>query len=238
MHYSKKLVISAVLPALLVSPTLFAAPIVASKAPSSELDKVSYSLGVKTGQNFSAQQIKINPEQFARGLSDSLNKQPLVMSNDEMIKVITKFQEEQIALISKREKKMAADNLAQSKAFFEANKKQPGVKTTASGLQYIEITSGSGESPKLSDMVTVNYRGTLLNGTEFDSSYGRSEPNTFQLDNLIPGWQEALQLMKPGAKWKIFVPPQLAYGTQGAGHVIEPNSALIFEIELVNVKHS
>lgn len=231
MNYSKKIALTTILPALLLSPSLFAA-----NALSSELDKVSYSLGVKTGQNFTSQQIKINPESFAQGLSDVVNKKQLALSGEEMNKVITKFQEEQVALISKREKKMAIDNLAKSNAFLEANKKQPGVKTTASGLQYIEITPGKGNSPKLSDMVTVNYRGTLLDGTEFDSSYGRSEPNTFQLDNLIPGWQEALQLMKPGAKWKIFVPPQLAYGPQGAGQVIEPNSALIFEIELVKVK--
>ena len=231
MYYSKRFALTAIFPALLISHSLFA-----DKAPSSELDKISYSLGVKTGQNFSAQQIKIDPQQFSHGLSDALNKQKLALSSEEMNKVITKFQEEQVALISKREKKMANDNLAKSKVFLEANKKQPGVKTTASGLQYLEITPGKGNSPKLSDIVTVNYRGTLLDGTEFDSSYGRSEPNTFQLDNLIPGWQEALQLMKPGAKWKIFVPPQLAYGPQGAGQVIEPNSALIFEIELVKVK--
>jgi len=232
MHYSKQIVLAAMFPALLASPIALAA----SNAPTSDVDKVSYSLGVKTGENFSAQQIKINPDQFAKGLSDVVNKQKLLLSNDEMNKVITKFQEEQIALISKREKQMAAANLAKSNAFLDANKKQPGVKTLASGLQYIELTPGKGNSPTATDMVTVNYRGTLLDGTEFDSSYNRKEENTFQVDNLIPGWQEALTHMKPGAKWKIFVPPQLAYGVQGAGQVIEPNSALIFEIELVKVK--
>lgn len=230
MHYSKQIVFAAMFPALLASPIALAA------APSSELDKVSYSLGVKTGENFNAQQIKINPDQFAKGLSDVINKQKLLLSNEEMNKVITKFQEEQIALISKREKQMAAANLAKSNAFLEANKKEPGVKTLPSGLQYIELTPGKGASPKVTDLVTVNYRGTLIDGTEFDSSYNRKDENTFQVDNLIPGWQEALTHMKPGAKWKIFVPPQLAYGVQGAGQVIEPNSALIFEIELVKVK--
>jgi len=232
MHYSKQIVFAAMFPALLVSPIARAI----STAPTSELDKISYSLGVKTGENFSAQQIKINPDQFAKGLSDVVNKQKLLLSNEEMNKVITKFQEEQIALISKREKQMAAANLAKSNAFLEANQKQPGVKTLSSGLQYIELTPGKGDSPKTTDMVTVNYRGTLIDGTEFDSSYNRKEENTFQVDNLIPGWQEALTHMKPGAKWKIFVPPQLAYGVQGAGQIIEPNSALIFEIELVKVK--
>ncbi len=232
MHYSKQLVLTAMFPALLISPIAIAV----NTTPTSDLDKVSYSLGVKTGENFNAQQIKINPDQFAKGLSDVINKQKLLLSNDEMNKVITKFQEEQIALISKREKQLAAANLAKSNAFLEANKKQPGVKVLASGLQYIELTPGQGNSPKSSDMVTVNYRGTLIDGTEFDSSYNRKEANTFQIDNLIPGWQEALTHMKPGAKWKIFVPPQLAYGVQGAGQVIEPNSALIFDIELVKVQ--
>lgn len=232
MHYSKQLVLAAMFPALLASNAALAA----SAAPTSDLDKISYSLGVKTGENFSAQQIKISTDQFSKGLSDVINKQKLLLSNDEMNKVITKFQEEQIALISKREKQLAAVNLTKSNAFLEANKKQPGVKTLASGLQYVELTSGKGKSPTKSDMVTVNYRGTLIDGTEFDSSYNRKEANTFQIDNLIPGWQEALTHMKPGAKWKIFVPPQLAYGVQGAGQVIEPNSALIFEIELVKVQ--
>ena len=160
----------------------------------------------------------------------------MLLSNDEINKVITKFQEEQVALISKREKQLAATNLAKSNAFLEANKKQPGVQTLASGLQYIVITPGKGTPPKKTDMVTVNYRGTLIDGTEFDSSYNRKEANSFQVDNLIPGWQEALTHMQPGAKWKIFVPPQLAYGVQGAGQVIEPNSALIFDIELVKVQ--
>src|SRR5262249_50025402 len=158
------------------------------------------------------------------------------MDNKDIQETLMKFQQDQIALLSKREKQMAATNLAASKKFFEANKKLPGMKTTTSGLQYLEITPGKGTSPKPTDFVKVNYRGTLLDGTEFDSSYGRKEANTFQVENLIPGWQEALQMMKPGAKWKIFVPPQLGYGTKGAGQVIEPNSALIFEVELIEVK--
>lgn len=204
----------------------------------SELDKVSYSLGVKTAENFSNQQIKLNNQMFTRGFNDVMSKQKILLTNTEIQDVLVKFQQEQVALLSKREKQMAAANLSKGKEFLNTNKKQPGVKTLSSGLQYIELTTGNGNSPKATDTVTVNYRGTLLDGTEFDSSYGRSEPNTFQVDNLIQGWQEALQLMKPGAKWKIFVPPQLAYGTKGAGQVIEPNSTLIFEIELVDVKPS
>lgn len=232
MKLNYRLTLAAVIPALFLNSYALAN----TPTPTSELDKVSYSLGVKTAENFNAQQIKINAQQFTHGLNDVLNKQKILLSEKEIQDVLQKFQQDQIALLSKREKQMAATNLASSKKFFEQNKSQPGVKTTASGLQYVEISPGKGSSPKSTDFVTVNYRGTLLDGTEFDSSYGRKEANTFQVENLIPGWQEALQMMKPGAKWKIFVPPQLGYGTKGAGNVIEPNSALIFEVELIDVK--
>jgi len=232
MNIKKHLVVT-LLPAILISNAN-----AATDKLSSELDKVSYSLGVKTAENFTTQQIKLNNQMFTRGFNDATSKQKILLTNAEMQEVLVKFQQEQVALLTKREKQMAATNLSKGKDFLNANKKNPGVKTLSSGLQYIELTPGQGNSPKANDTVTVNYRGTLLDGTEFDSSYNRSEPNTFQVDNLIQGWQEALQLMKPGAKWKIFVPPQLAYGTKGAGQVIEPNSTLIFEIELVNVKPS
>jgi FKBP-type peptidyl-prolyl cis-trans isomerase FklB len=232
MKYTKQLTISALLPVLFVSTPAFAA----NDKPTSELDKISYSLGVKTAENFNAQQIKINPQQFMHGMNDILNKQKTALSSGEMQDILVKFQKDQLAIMSKREKQIAAENLTKSNAFLEANKKQPGVKTLPSGLQYIEITSGKGTPPLVTDTVQVNYRGTLIDGTEFDSSYGRKEPSIFPIENLIPGWQEALTHMKPGAKWKIFVPPQLGYGAQGAGNVIEPNSALIFEIELVDVK--
>lgn len=231
MYIVKRHFAAAILPFVLVSP-IYAA----SSGLSTEQEKISYSLGVKTAENFTAQQIKINAQQFTNGLNDSLNKQKLKLSEQEMQQVLTKFQQEQMAMLSKREKQLAATNLAASNKFLEQNKKQPGVKTLPSGLQYIEISHGKGVPPKATDYVKVNYRGTLLNGTVFDSSYERNEQNTFQVENLIPGWQEALQLMKPGAKWKIFVPPQLGYGSKGAGGVIEPNSTLIFEIELVEVK--
>lgn len=232
MKRSNKIILSLLVPTLLMSGSVYAA----ETAPTTELDKISYGLGVKTAENFAAQQIKINPQQFAQGLNAVLNKQKVLMSESEIQQVLTKFQQEQIALLSKREKQMATENLAKSKKFFAENKSKPGVHTTDTGLQYIELSQGKGTSPKPTDFVKVNYRGTLLDGTEFDSSYGRDEANTFQVENLIPGWQEALQLMKPGAKWKVFVPPQLAYGSKGAGQVIEPNSALIFEIELIEVK--
>lgn len=231
MQYRKSLQL-----ALITQIILLGTPVYANtKTPSSELDKVSYSLGVKTAENLNAQQIKINPQQFSNGLTDVINKQKVLMSENEIQQTLTKFQQDQIALLSAREKKMAAENLTKSNNFFASNKTKPGVKTTNTGLQYIVEKSGTGPSPKPTDYVKVNYRGTLLDGTEFDSSYGRKEPNVFQVENLIQGWQEALTLMQPGSKWKVFVPPQLGYGSKGAGNIIEPNSALIFEIELIEV---
>lgn len=229
MRYSKLLL----LPALFFGPLAMAAD---TTAPTTEMDKLSYSLGVKTGENFASQEIQVNTQQFANGLSDALsNKKPL-MTDQQMQDTIMQFQEKQIAKITARDKKVAAENLVKSNKFFADNKKKKDVKTLSSGLQYTEITAGNGTPPKIGDTVTVNYRGTLLNGTEFDSSYSRKEPTTFPLENLIPGWLEALQMMKPGSKWKLYVPPQLAYGDKGAGRIIEPNSALIFEVELVSVQ--
>lgn len=129
-------------------------------------------------------------------------------------------------------------NALEGQKFFEENKKNAQVKTLPSGLQYQVIQEGKGQSPGLSDYVTVHYRGTLLNGTEFDSSYARKEPATFPVNAVIAGWTEALQLMKPGAKWKVYIPSRLGYGTKGAGRVIGPNAALIFDIELLKVKSS
>ena len=207
-----------------------------SSAPTSDMDKVSYSLGVKTGENFSKQSIKVNAQQFYQGLSDALNSQKPALTETEIQEVLKKFQKQQMAKAAEQEKKLAAENLVKGNAFLKANKSAPNVKTLPSGLQYIELAPGKGDSPKTGDFVTVNYRGTLIDGTEFDSSYSRNESTTFQLENLIPAWQEALVLMKPGSKWKIFAPAKLAYGDKGAGNVIEPNATLIFEIELVNFK--
>lgn len=232
MRYFKHALLAAVIPTALISFNALAA----EKAPSTEQDKFSYSLGVKTAENFLNQDIKINLQQFYSGLSDVFSNKKPQLTEKEMEDAITKFQKQQMAKINAREKELAVENLAKSKAFFAENKNKPNVTTLPSGLQYTVLTPGKGNSPKLGDSVTVNYRGTLLNGTEFDSSYKRNESTTFPLENLIPGWQEALLLMKPGAKWKVYVPPQLAYGDKGAGQAIEPNSALIFEIELVSVK--
>jgi FKBP-type peptidyl-prolyl cis-trans isomerase len=131
---------------------------------------------------------------------------------------------------------LAAKNLQESSKFLEDNKKKSGVITLPSGLQYQIIKEGAGQTPGTSDFVAVHYRGTLINGQEFDSSLKSKQPATFAVNAVIPGWTEALQLMKPGSKWMLYVPPQLAYGEKGVGHIIQPNSALIFEVELISVK--
>ncbi len=130
---------------------------------------------------------------------------------------------------------MAGKNLTEGEAFLAANKAKEGVKTLESGLQYKVLTPGEGKSPKATDKVTVHYRGTLLDGTEFDSSHKRGEPAVFQVDQVIPGWTEALKLMKPGAKWELYIPAKLAYGERGAGQKIAPNATLVFEVELLKV---
>lgn len=132
----------------------------------------------------------------------------------------------------------AEKNLMEANAYLEKNKQKSGVTTTSSGLQYEVIKSGSGTSPGPTDLATVHYKGTLIDGTQFDSSYDRGAPNTFPVNAVIPGWTEALQLMTPGSKWILTIPPKLAYGTRGAGPKIGPNAALIFEVELISVQPS
>jgi FKBP-type peptidyl-prolyl cis-trans isomerase FklB len=137
---------------------------------------------------------------------------------------------------AERTKQLAEKNKKEGEAFLAANKTKEGIKTLPSGLQYKVIKEGTGKTPTAEDTVVTNYRGTLTDGTEFDSSYKRGQPATFPVKGVIPGWTEALQLMKEGSKWELFIPSNLAYGEQGAGGVIGPNAALIFEIELISVK--
>jgi FKBP-type peptidyl-prolyl cis-trans isomerase FklB len=222
----------------LIIPSIFALAITstAHAAPTSELDKLSYSFGAKTGETFKEQQIQINASQFASGFNDALAGKKLALTEQQMKDVLMKFQTEHIAKLSEQDKKLAVANAAKSEKFLQENKNKPNVKTTSSGLQYVVITEGKGAAPKKTDLVTVNYRGTLLDGTEFDSSYSRNEPLTLPLNELIPAWQEALTMMTPGSTWKIYAPPKLAYGDKGAGRSIPPNATLVFEIELIKVK--
>jgi FKBP-type peptidyl-prolyl cis-trans isomerase len=158
------------------------------------------------------------------------------MSPDELRQVMVQFSKDMREKAATANKDAAEKNAKEGEKFLADNKAKPGVKTTASGLQYVVEKEGSGTPPKETDTVVVNYRGTLIDGTEFDSSYKRGEPATFPVNRVIKGWTEALQLMKPGAKYKLFIPANLAYGAGGAGGDIGPNSTLIFDVELLSAK--
>ncbi|MDH4266674.1 MAG: FKBP-type peptidyl-prolyl cis-trans isomerase [Deltaproteobacteria bacterium] len=198
-------------------------------------DKESYSLGYQFGQALKYQGLDVNLEVYTSGVRDALAGTKPQLSQEEIQKTVLEIQKRVAAAHQKELKEMAEKNLASGKAFMEENKKKEGVKTLPSGLQYRVLEEGSGKIPKAKDNVTVNYRGTFINGTEFDSSFKRKKPLTFQVDRVIPGWREALQLMKEGSKWQIFIPPELGYGERGTGNV-PPNSILVFEVELISVQ--
>ncbi|OGQ48498.1 MAG: hypothetical protein A2W63_03380 [Deltaproteobacteria bacterium RIFCSPLOWO2_02_44_9] len=200
-----------------------------------EKDKVSYSIGTQIGNNFKNQSMDVDVDLIAKGIKDALSGGKLLMTEKEIKETITALQKDMMAKQAERMKVVAEKNRKEGEAFLADNKKKEGVKTTPSGLQYKVIKDGNGPTPKMADTVTVNYRGTLINGTEFDSSYKREEPATFPVNSVIPGWTEAMQMMKVGAKWHLFVPANLAYGEQGAGPQIGPNSTLIFEVELTAI---
>lgn len=230
--------------ALLASVLLVAAPASAQNRatqpaaakPSSVADQASYSIGLSMGRNFKKQQIPINAAQLVQGLRDGLSGAQPALNEQEMNAALQAFEEQVGAAMEARSKQLAESNKTEGAAFLAANQKKPGVKTTASGLQYQVIKEGTGPIPKKTDMVSTHYRGTLLDGTEFDSSYSRNEPTSFPVDQVIPGWTEALQMMKVGSKWKLFVPSELAYRDQGAGADIGPNATLVFEIELLGIE--
>ena len=198
-------------------------------------DKESYSLGYQYGQNMKAQGVSLNLDVYTSGIKDALAGTKPLLSQEEINKTVLEFQQRIVARRQKELKEKGEKNLSEGKRFMEANKKKEGVKTLPSGVQYKVLTAGSGKTPKATDEVTVQYRGSFIDGTEFDSSYKRGKPLTLQLDNVIPGWKEPLLLMQEGAKWQLFVPPESAYGDQGMG-AIPPNATLIFEVELVSVK--
>jgi len=205
-----------------------------TKALTSEKDKLSYSLGHNIGESIKRQNADINQDLLAKGIADSLSDAQPLLTPEEVAKVMQDFRKKQMEEMSKRRQEQAQNNLEEGKQFLEENKKKEGVKTLPSGLQYRVVTEGTGNTPKETDKVTTHYRGKLLNGTEFDSSYKRNQPATFPVNGVIQGWQEALQLMKEGGKWELFIPAELAYGQNGRPG-IPPNSVLIFDIELISI---
>jgi len=194
-------------------------------------DKVSYSIGLNIGFNLGRQNVQVNPDVLAAGIKDAIAGKPQ-LNADQVKEVMATFEKD----MQQKQKAAGEKNASEGAKFLEENKKKEGVKTTASGLQYKAIKEGTGPQPKETDTVTVNYRGTLINGTEFDSSYKRGQPATFPLNGVIKGWTEGLQLMKTGSKYQFVVPANLAYGDRNVGPDIAPNSTLIFEVELIGVK--
>jgi FKBP-type peptidyl-prolyl cis-trans isomerase FklB len=217
-------------------------PLVAAAEDSStfksDKEKLSYSLGMEIASNLKSQGIEVDAEQFARGFKDATTGAHTLVTEEEMQATIMAFQKEFMAKQQEMAKAKAAKAKQEGEAFLASNKGKEGVVTLPSGLQYKVLKEGTGPMPTADDRVTVNYRGKLVDGTEFDSSYSRGKPATFPVKGVIPGWTEALQHMKVGSKWEIYVPASLAYGERGAGHVIAPNSTLIFEVELLGIEPS
>jgi FKBP-type peptidyl-prolyl cis-trans isomerase FklB len=199
-------------------------------------DKASYSIGYDIGETFKKQNVDLNPDTLFGGLKDALAGKEALLTKEDREKTLQTFQKEMMEKQIAASKEAATKNAAEGEKFLAENKKKDGVKTTASGLQYKVLKEGSGPSPKETDTVVVQYKGTLIDGTEFDSSYKRNEPASFQVNRVVKGWIEALQLMKSGAKYQLFIPSSLAYGERGAGQLIGPNATLIFEVELLSIK--
>jgi FKBP-type peptidyl-prolyl cis-trans isomerase FklB len=199
--------------------------------PSSEKEKFSYAIGFQVGQGFKRDNLEIDTKVMAEAINDVLSNKPPQLSLDDMRGAMETAQKKLLAARASQGEKAKADG----QAFLAANKKKEGVITTASGLQYKVLLSGKGKQPSADASITAHYRGTLINGKEFDSSYRRNTPATFKVNQVIPGWKEVLPLMHEGDKWQVFIPSELAYGERGSSNAIGPNETLIFEIELIKV---
>jgi FKBP-type peptidyl-prolyl cis-trans isomerase FklB len=199
-------------------------------------DKVSYTIGYLSGNSLKKQDIDVDLNIFTLGVKDALSGGKTILTNQEMQDVMMAFSRDMAIKQADKQFALGEKNKKEGEAFLAENRGKEGVITLPSGLQYKVLKEGTGKSPKSKDEVVVHYRGTRIDGTEFDSSYQRNEPATLTLDQVIMGWTEALMLMKEGAKWQLFIPSELAYGKNGAGAAIEPNSVLIFDVELISVK--
>jgi FKBP-type peptidyl-prolyl cis-trans isomerase FklB len=202
----------------------------------SQKEKVSYTLGIDVAKSLKQLGVEVDSDIFIKGVKDALTGTKPLLTDEEMQNVMTTFKQEMSAKQMEKMKALGEKNKKEGEAFLAENKKKSGVKTTASGMQYKVIKDGTGKTPKKTDKVNCNYQGTLIDGTEFDSSYKRGQPATFPVDGVIPGWTEALQMMKVGSKWQLFVPAKLAYNERGAGPLIGPNAVLIFTVELLSIQ--
>jgi len=199
-------------------------------------EKISYGIGVNAAQGFKNRKMDLDLEALIKGLRDGFAGNHFLISEEEIRKVLTDYQQELAARDAAEKKALAEKNKQEGEAFLAENKKKEGVITLPSGLQYKIIRAGEGKIPTENDTVEVHYRGTLIDGTEFDSSYKRGKPLPLPVKGVIPGWTEALKLMPVGSKWELYIPPNLAYGARGSGDKIGPNAALIFEVELLSIK--
>ncbi len=199
-------------------------------------DSVSYSIGMDIGRNLKGQMIDVNPDVLAQALKDMTGDGKPMLTDVQARSVMMAFQTQMMATHAEKMKAAGEKNKKDGEAFLAENKKKDGVITLPSGLQYKVLTTGNGKKPTANDKVSLNYRGTLIDGTEFDNSYKRGEPVVFPVGGVIKGLSEALQLMPVGSKWQIVIPADIAYGEQGAGGQIAPNAVLIFEIELLGIK--
>ena len=203
------------------------------KTPSEEL---SYVFGTDIGMSLQRLQTEIDLPTFFRGVEDSFNGKDLLLTPENITKLKEEFFKKQREEQAKKTKELGETNRKEGEAFLAKNKKKKGIITTESGLQYMVLEKGDGPNPEATDRVSVNYRGTLTDGTEFDSSYKRGKPVTFPVKGVIAGWTEALLLMNVGSKYKLFIPPNLGYGERGGGRLIGPQATLIFEVELLSIE--
>jgi FKBP-type peptidyl-prolyl cis-trans isomerase FklB len=199
--------------------------------------RVSYALGVLTGHAWQQQGVDFDVDAYARGIKEAKSGSPTLLTPEQAQQAVNAFRMEFMAEQQKKRAEEGVKNKADGAAFLAANKNNPGVVTLPDGLQYVVVTNGSGAIPTATDVVSVNYRGTLIDGTEFDSSYKRGQPVQFPVVGVIRGWTEALEKMPVGSKWKLFIPSDLAYGEQG-NRSIPPNATLIFDVELLEIKSS
>jgi FKBP-type peptidyl-prolyl cis-trans isomerase len=199
-------------------------------------DKFSYALGMNIGSNLKRQSVEVDPKLVAQGLQDTISGGTTRLTEQEAGTVLQEVQNEVRKAMQEKAAEVSAANKTEGDAFLAANKGKEGVVTLPSGLQYKILTAGTGPKPTSTDTVVCNYKGTLINGTEFDSSYKRGQPATFPVSGVIKGWTEALQLMPVGSKWQLFIPAALAYGERGASADIGPNATLIFEVELLSIQ--
>ncbi len=222
----------------LITPLMISSPLLQAAELTTVQQQASYAIGVNFARTIQQQQVDVDSVALMAGLEDALKGSSLALTPEQMKSAsreyLTELQQKQAKVLAEQ----AEANKKQGEAFLADNKNKAGIVTLESGLQYKVIKSGSGEQPKLKDTVTTHYRGTLIDGTEFDSSYSRNKPTSFPVSGVIKGWTEALQLMHIGDKWQLFVPADLAYGKQAPkGSKIGPNSTLIFDIELLEINN-